>query len=398
MTNKSQKTNYTSFATKAIRSGQEPDPVTGAVIPAIYQTSTYLQSSPGRPTVYNEKLLDYTRCSNPTRSALEVCLSELEGAKYCVAVGSGLAAITTVFSLLKQGANIVCGNDVYGGVYRLLTTIFEDRYNVKWVDTTNPDNIRNACREFGRVDLLWLEAVSNPLLNISDICIACTIAKEYGAITCIDSTFLTPYLQRPLELGADLVVHSLTKYINGHSDVIAGAILTNSTELNDKLFHIQKTIGPSLSPFDSWLILRGVRTLEIRMNQHQKNAGQVAEFLKNHPKVDRVLYPSLESHKGCDVIKSQTSKHFTGGGIVSFYIKGDATKFLESLKIFQLAESLGGVESLACLPAKMTHASIPEEIRNARGITDKLIRLSVGIEGIDDLICDLDGAFENILQ
>jgi cystathionine gamma-lyase len=383
-------TNYESFATKSIRIGSDPDPINGSVIPGIFQTSTFVQKSPGQHLGF-----DYTRCTNPTRKSLEDCLASLENSKHCVAVGSGLAAITAVFNLLKKGANIICGNDVYGGTYRLLSTIFEDRYNVKWVDTTDIANVKKACEEFGKVDLIWVEALSNPLLRITDIKAIAEISKKYGSLLAVDSTFLTPYFQRPLELGADLVVHSLTKYINGHSDVIAGAVFTDSKELYDKLFYVQKTLGPSLSPFDSWLILRGVKTLEVRIRQHQENAITIANHLKAHKKIARVLYPGLDNHKNCEILKSQTTKEFKGGAMISIYIKGgidNSKKFLESLEIFQLAESLGGVESLACLPALMTHASVPEKIRNENGITDSLIRLSVGIEGVEDLLKDLDKA------
>lgn len=376
-----------SFSTKAIRCGQECEEKTGAIIPPIFQTSTYVQISPGK-----HKGFEYSRCVNPTRTNLETCLSALEGANYCVTTATGLGAITTVFNLFKNGANIICGDDVYGGVYRLLETIFEDRYNVKWVDTTNIENLEKACEEFGKVDLIWVEATSNPLLKITDIKRSSEIAKKYGAILGVDSTFLTPYLQKPLKLGADIAVHSLTKYINGHSDVLGGAILTDNEDMYKKVFHIQKTTGPTLSPFDSWLVLRGVKTLEIRMDRHQENAKKVVEFLQNHPKIDKILYPGLESHKGYEFLKSQTENKFSGGGMISIYIKGNADKFLENIKIIQLAESLGGVESLACLPAKMTHASIPKEVRDERGVTDNLVRLSIGIEGIDDIISDINSA------
>jgi len=388
-------THYKNFATNAIRVGSDPDPINGSVIPGIFQTATYVQPSPGKP-----KLHDYTRCGNPTRSNLESCLAALEDANYCIATASGLAAISCVLNLFKNGANIICGNDVYGGTYRLLATIFDDRYNVKWVDTTDALNVQKACEEFasdGRtVDLLWVEALSNPLLRITDIIKVVKIAKKFGALVCVDSTFLTPYFQKPLQLGADLVVHSATKYINGHSDVIAGAILTNSKTIYDKLYYIQKTLGPSLSPFDSWLILRGVKTLKIRMLAHQENAIQVANFLKNQTKVEKVLFAGLKEHKNADILKNQTSPDFNGGGMISVYINGDISKFVANLKVFQLAESLGGVESLACVPSLMTHASVPKKIRDANGITDNLVRLSVGIEGIDDLISDLTNAFSTI--
>lgn len=381
--------NYTSFSTKAIRIGQEPDSNTGAVITPIFQTSTFVQPYPGKPL----DGYDYARCTNPTRRALESCLASLENANHAITTASGLGAITTVFNLLKKGANIICGNDVYGGTYRLLSTVFEDRYNVKWVDTTDATNVIKACEEFGKVDLLWVEAVSNPLLRVTDVAEVIKIAKKYGAITCVDSTFLTPYWQRPLDLDADIVVHSLTKYLNGHSDIIGGAILTNSKKLYDQLYYLQKTLGPAPSAFDSWLVLRGVKTLEIRMEKHQENALKVAEFLQKHPKVKKVLYPGLKSHSNAEILKEQTKNNFKGGAMISFYIDGDAAEFITKTKIFLLAESLGGVESLACIPAKMTHASVPKEIREKNGITDNLIRLSVGIEGIYDLINDLNQAF-----
>lgn len=385
---------FNSFDTKAIRVGSSPDPVNGSVIPGIFQTSTYVQPGPNK-----HKGFDYTRCTNPTRKNLEECLAALEESQYCLATASGLSAVTCVFNLLKSGANIICGSDIYGGVYRLLSTIFDDRYNVRWVDTTDIQNVEKACAELGKVDLIWLEALSNPLLKVTDITSVVKIGKKYNALVCVDSTFLTPYLQKPLQLGADIIVHSLTKYINGHSDVVAGGIFTNSEKLYQQLYHIQKTLGPSLSPFDSWLILRGVKTLAIRMDRHQKNALAITKYLSSHWKVAKTLYPCLDGHKNSDVIKSQTTVHFTGGGVVSFYINGDvniASKFISKLELFQLAESLGGIESLVCIPALMTHASVPKEVRDTNGITENLIRLSVGIEGIDDLITDLDQAFSFI--
>ena len=381
---------YKNFETNAIRCGSDADPINGSVIPGIFQTSTYVQPSPGNP-----KGFDYTRCTNPTRKNLEECLASLEESDFCLATASGLSAITCVFNLLKKGANIICGNDVYGGTYRLLATIFDDRYNVKWVDTTDVSNVEKACKEFGQVDLLWIEAISNPLLRVTDVKAVSKIAKQYGATVCLDSTFLTPYFQKPLSLGADIVVHSLTKYINGHSDVLAGGIFTNSKDLYEKLYYIQKTIGPSLSPFDSWLILRGAKTLSIRMKAHQENAIQVANFLNQNKNVKQVLYPGLENHKNSSLLKEQCTKHFKGGAMMSFYINGNletAKLFLANLKIFQLAESLGGVESLVCIPALMTHGSVPKEIKEANGVTENLIRLSVGIEGLDDILEDLKNA------
>jgi len=379
---------YKDFNTKAIRIGQDPDKLTGSIVPAIHQTSTYLQPSPGKHLGY-----DYARCKNPTRSNLATCLAELEGAKYSIATASGLSAITCVFNMFKQGANIICGNDVYGGVFRLLSTIFEDRYNVTWVDTTDINNIEQACKKLGKVDLFWTEAVSNPLLKVTDLALASKLVKSYGALVGVDSTFLTPYLQRPLELGADIVVHSLTKYINGHTDVIAGAVFTNDETIYNKLDHIQKTIGPALSPFDSWLVLRGVKTLGVRMDRHQQNALQIAKYLKSHKMVEKVLFPGFEDHKNYAILKSQTTNKFTGGAMISFYAKCDPIKLLESFKTIQLAESLGGVESLVCIPALMTHGSIPKHIRDANGITENLVRISVGIEGVEDILEDLDVAF-----
>ena len=380
---------YKNFNTKAIRVGQDPDKLTGSIVPAIHQASTFLQPSPGKHLGY-----DYSRCKNPTRSNLATCLAALEGANYAIATASGLSAITCVFNLLKQGANILCGNDVYGGVFRLLSTVFDDRYNVTWVDTTEPQNIEDACKKLGKVDLFWTEAVSNPLLKITDIKLASQIAKKYGALVGVDSTFLTPYLQKPLELGADIVVHSLTKYINGHSDVIAGAVLTNSDELYAKLDHIQKTIGPALSPFDSWLVLRGVKTLGLRMDRHQQNALGVVDYLKQNHMVDGLLFPGLQGHKNYRILKEQTTHHFTGGAMISFYAKCSPAKLLESFKTIQLAESLGGVESLVCIPALMTHGSIPKHIRDQNGITENLVRISVGTEGLEDIITDLETAFK----
>lgn len=385
---------FSSFETKAIRVGSDADQVNGSVIPGIFQTSTYIQSKPGQPMGF-----DYTRCVNPTRKNLEYCLASLEESKYAVATASGLSAITCVLNLLKFGANIIIGNDTYGGVYRLLSTIFEDRYNVKWVDTTDIQNVEKACKDFEKVDLIWVEALSNPLLKITDISAIAKLAKKHSAISCVDSTFLTPYLQKPLELGADIVVHSLTKYINGHSDVIAGGVFTNSSSIYENLYHIQKTIGPSLSPFDSWLVLRGVKTLALRMKKHQENAIAVARHLQNNWKISKVLYAGFENHANNEILKNQATKHFSGGGVVSAYINGDGnmtSKFVQKLKIFQLAESLGGIESLSCIPALMTHASVPKQIRDANGITENLVRLSVGIEHIDDLISDLDQALSFI--
>lgn len=376
------------IATRVIHVGGHPDEETGAIMPPIYQTSTYVQSSPGIHKGY-----EYTRSHNPTRTRLEDCLASLEQAKHCIVTASGLSAEMLIMHLLPAGSNIICGDDVYGGTYRLFTTVFNNVHNFKFVDTTNPKAVEAAVKEF-KPALIWLETPTNPLLKITDILAVTAIAKKHKALTVVDNTFMSPYFQNPLVLGADFVLHSMTKYINGHSDVVGGAIMLNDSNMHKKLFTLQNSIGPSQSPFDSWLVIRGIKTLAIRMEAHQKNAIKIAEYLEKHPKVERVIYPGLKSHPQHAIAKKQMLGY---GGMITFFLKGDikkSKKFLEKVELFALAESLGGVESLIEHPAIMTHASVPKAVRESLGITDNLIRLSVGIEHIQDLMDDLDAAFK----
>lgn len=375
------------FDTKVIHVGGEPDPTTGAIMPPIFQTSTYVQSSPGEHKGY-----EYTRSHNPTRSRLEECLAALENAKHCFVTSSGLAASSLIMHMLPKGSKIICGDDVYGGTYRLFAKVFPDIHEFKFVDTTDLKNLEKEINEF-KPALVWLETPTNPLLKISDIAAITKLAKKVNALTVVDNTFMSPYFQNPLDQGADLVLHSMTKFINGHSDVVGGAMMFNSDELKEKLFYLQNAIGPCHSPFDSWLVLRGLKTLAIRMRQHEQNAIKIADYLEKHPKVEKVIYPGLKSHPQHELAKSQM-KGF--GGMITFFIKGgidESRRFLESVHLFALAESLGGVESLVDHPAIMTHASIPKATRESLGIHDNLIRLSVGIEDVSDLIQDLDKAF-----
>ncbi len=379
---------YTGFSTKALHIGNEPDPSTGAISPPIFQSSTYVQTSPGVHKGY-----EYSRTHNPTRTRLEECLASLENAEHCVVTATGMSATHLITQVIKRGSKVLCGDDVYGGTYRLFTTVVQDDFDFHFTDTTKTDDTIKKIKEL-KPSLLWIESPTNPLLKISDIRKLSEAAKEVGALTVVDNTFMSPYFQNPLDLGADIAYHSMSKYINGHSDVVAGAIMTNNTELVNKLKYYQNSIGPSQSPFDSWLVLRGVKTLSVRMEKHQENAMKVAKFLENHPQVERVTYPGLESHPQYEIAKSQM-KGF--GGMITFFIKGGleaSRKFLENVHIFMLAESLGGVESLIEHPAIMTHASIPKIEREKIGLTDNLIRLSVGIEDIDDLIIDLENGFK----
>lgn len=376
------------FETKVIHVGGEPDPTTGAIMPPIYQTSTYVQSSPGEHKGY-----EYTRSHNPTRTRLEECLASLENANHCLVTASGLSASTLIMHMLPKGSKIFCGDDVYGGTYRLFSKVFPDIHDFSFVDTTNLKSLEEKMKA-EKPALIWLETPTNPLLKISDIAAVSKIAKSTGTLVVVDNTFMSPFFQNPLDLGADFVLHSMTKFINGHSDVVGGAIMMNSQELRDKIFYLQNAIGPSQSPFDSWLVLRGIKTLAIRMKAHAENAQKIAEYLEKHPKVERVVYPGLKSHPQHDLAKSQM-KGF--GGMITFFVKGgikESRSFLETVKLFSLAESLGGVESLVDHPAIMTHASIPKEVREELGIFDNLIRLSVGIEDCQDLIADLDSALE----
>lgn len=375
------------FETKVIHVGGEPDPTTGAIMPPIYQTSTYVQSSPGEHKGY-----EYTRSHNPTRTRLEECLASLENAKHCLVTASGLSASSLIMHMLPKGSKVMCGDDVYGGTYRLFSKVFPDIHQYKFVDTTDLKKLEADMQSY-KPALVWLETPTNPLLKISDIAAISAMAKKVGALVVVDNTFMSPFFQNPLNQGADIVLHSMTKFINGHSDVVGGAMMFNSDELREKLFYLQNAIGPSQSPFDSWLVLRGIKTLAVRMKAHEQNAMKIANYLENHPKVEKVIYPGLASHPQFDIAKKQM-KGF--GGMITFFLKGGITesrRFLETVKLFSLAESLGGVESLVDHPAIMTHASIPKEVREQLGIYDNLIRLSVGIEDCDDLIADLEKAF-----
>lgn len=372
------------FETKVIHVGGEPDPTTGAIMPPIYQTSTYVQSSPGEHKGY-----EYTRSHNPTRTRLQECLASLENANHCLVTASGLAASSLIMHMLPKGSKILCGDDVYGGTYRLFSKVFPEIHDFKFVDTTNLKTLADEINST-KPALIWLETPTNPLLKISDIKAITDLGKKVGALTVVDNTFMSPYFQNPLDQGADIVLHSMTKFINGHSDVVGGAMMFNSDELLEKLFYLQNAIGPSQSPFDSWLVLRGIKTMAVRMKAHQENAMKIAAFLESHPKVEKVIYPGLKSHPQYELGKKQMKG---AGGMITFFVKGginESRKFLETVKLFALAESLGGVESLVDHPAIMTHASIPKNVREGLGIKDNLIRLSVGIEDCDDLIQDLE--------
>ncbi|WP_456420457.1 cystathionine gamma-synthase [Lutibacter sp.] len=375
------------FNTKTIHGNQQHDPSTGAVMPPIYQTSTYAQTSPG-----NHKGYEYSRTGNPTRTALENAFASIENGRFGLAFGSGLAAIDCVLKLLSPGDEVVSTNDLYGGSYRIFTKIFEN-FGIKFqfVGMENADKIESYISE--NTKLIWVETPTNPMMNVIDIEAVSNVAKKHQVLLAVDNTFATPYLQTPLDLGADIVMHSATKYLGGHSDVVMGALIVKDKELADKLYFIQNSCGAVCGPMDSFLVLRGIKTLHVRMQRHCENGKAVAEFLVNHPKIEKVYWPGFENHPNYEIAKKQM-KDF--GGMVSFVTKGnkieDAFKIVENLKIFTLAESLGGVESLSGHPASMTHASIPKEEREKTGVVDSLIRLSVGIEDIDDLIADLKQA------
>jgi len=378
------------IATKAILIGSQPDELTGSVIPPIYQTSTFAQTSPGEHKGY-----EYTRSHNPTRTRLESCLASLENATFSMVTSSGMSACSLILQSLPHGSKILCGDDVYGGTYRLLNTIYNDRFEIKHINTTDIESVKIELNSF-KPDLVWIESPTNPMLQISDIKAICKSAHIVGAKVVVDNTFMSPYFQNPLDLGADMVMHSLTKYINGHSDVVGGAIMLNDESQYEKLWYLQNSIGPSQSPFDSWLVLRGVKTLSVRMKAHEENAIKIADFLIGHPKIEKVIYPGLESHPQHELAKSQMNGF---GGMLSFYIKGglsESNKFLKQLSLFTLAESLGGVESLIEHPAIMTHASVPVKERNELGISDNFIRISVGIEDVEDLKADLKQALDAI--
>ena len=377
------------FETRAIHAGQEPDPATGAITTPIYQTSTYVQDAVGEHKGY-----DYSRVANPTRHALETALASLESAEHGVAYASGLGATTTLFHLLNPGDRVVLIADVYGGVYRMTSQVYEPKgYRFDYLPATEFANLGEHLDDSTR--MVWVETPSNPLLNIVDIRAAAEAVHAAGALLVVDNTFATPYLQRPLELGADVVVHSTTKYLGGHSDVVGGFAASNDPTVAERLRFLQKSLGAVPGPFDAWLVLRGLKTLAVRMRQHSENARRIVEFLDGHAGVERVLYPGLPTHPGHEVARAQMRDF---GGMVSFLLDSEeeAIALVARTKLFKLAESLGGVESLICLPAAMTHASVPPERRAKIGIGDGLIRLSCGVEDVDDLISDLDRAFEGL--
>jgi cystathionine beta-lyase len=375
------------FNSKTIHGGQEPDKAYGAVMPPIYQTSTYAQTTPGR-----HKGFEYSRTHNPTRQALELSLASIEAGEFAFAFGSGLAAMDAVLKLLKPGDEVVSTDDLYGGSYRLFTKIFED-FGIRFhfVNMSNVDNVEAAINKNTR--MVWVETPTNPMMNVIDIKAVSVLCKSNDVLLAVDNTFASPYIQQPLNLGADIVMHSATKYLAGHSDVILGSLVTNDKSLAERLGFIQNASGAVPGPMDSFLTLRGIKTLHVRMQRHCENAAEIAHYLKTHPKIEKVYWPGFEDHPNHHIAKAQMSDF---GGMLSFVTKGanyeSAIQIVEKLKLFTLAESLGGVESLAGHPASMTHASIPKEIREQSGVVDALIRLSVGIEDVRDLIADLDQA------
>ena len=374
-------------ATKFIHAGAEPDPSTGAIMTPIYQTSTYVQESPGKNKGY-----EYARSQNPTRQKLEEAFAIIENGKFGLAFSSGVAATDAVIKLLEPGDEVICGNDMYGGTYRLFTKVFT-KFGIKfhYVDMHDVANIKNLINDKTR--LIWLETPTNPLMNICDIAAVAALTKGKNILVGVDNTFASPYLQNPLDLGADIVMHSVTKYLGGHSDVIQGCLVMNDQELRDKLYFIQKSCGAVPGPMDCFLVLRGIKTLHVRMQRHCENGARIAHWLRAHPKVAKVYWPGFEDHPGHAIAKKQMRDF---GGMLSFELKNDsldeAKRVLSSTHLFALAESLGGVESLINHPAIMTHASIPREERIKNGLNDSLIRLSVGIEDVDDLIEDLSNA------
>lgn len=372
------------FGTKAIHAGLEPDSATGAVMTPIYQTTTYQQSSPGE-----HKGFAYSRSSNPTRKALEKNLAALENGKHGLCFGSGVAAIDAVLKMLRPGDEVLSTNDLYGGSYRIFTQIFA-QFGIKFTFVGMSDMAEVEKHITEKTKLLWVETPTNPMMNIIDIEACSQLAKQHNLLLVVDNTFASPFLQNPLDLGADIVMHSVTKYIGGHSDVVMGALITKDDYLAEKLYFIQNSSGAISGPQDCFLVLRGIKTLHLRMQRHCENGAEVAKFLSNHPVVDKVYWPGFEHSLGYTIAKRQMRGF---GGMISFTIKGnkkaDAFKFLSNCKVFTLAESLGGVESLLCHPATMTHAAIPSDERKKIGVVDSLIRLSVGVEDIDDLIDDL---------
>jgi cystathionine gamma-lyase len=375
------------FATKAIHAGQEPDPSTGAVMTPIYQTSTYWQKAPGDNQGY-----EYSRGTNPTRKALESCLAALENAQFGLAFSSGMGATDAVMKLLQPGDEVITGNDLYGGSYRIFNRIFAN-YGIKFhfLDLSDPDTVRSHINNYTK--LIWIETPTNPTMQIVDIAAMAKIAKEKSVLLAVDNTFASPYLQNPMDLGADIVMHSVTKYIGGHSDVVMGALMLNDEELYKRLWFIYNACGATPGPMDSFLVLRGIKTLHLRMKAHCENGRKIAEFLKTHPKVEKIHWPGFTDHPNHDVAKKQMRDF---GGMISIVLKdagiAETFKIASSFKVFTLAESLGGVESLINHPATMTHASIPKEIREKVGVVDNLLRLSVGVEDVDDLLDDLSQA------
>ena len=375
------------FGTRAIHAGQVPDPTTGAIMPPIYATSTYVQASPGEHKGY-----EYSRTQNPTRMAYERCVADLESGKHGFAFASGMAATGTILELVDSGSKIVAMDDLYGGTRRLFSNVRERSAGLhfEFVDLSDGATAEAAITD--DTAMVWIESPTNPLLKLVDLEAVAALGKKSGALVVVDNTFATPYLQRPLELGADIVMHSATKFINGHSDMVGGIVAVEDNGLAEQLAYLQNSIGSVASPFDSFLALRGVKTLDVRMERHCRSSLEIAQWLESHDRVDRVLYPGLASHPQHELAKKQMPGF---GGIVTFFVKGgieDARRFLERCEVFSLAESLGGVESLVDHPAIMTHASVPAEERAKLGISDTLIRLSVGIEAVEDLIADLDQA------
>lgn len=375
------------LATKFIHAGVEPDPTTGAIMTPIYQTSTYVQEAPAQHKGY-----EYARSQNPTRTALENAYAQIENGKYALVFSSGVAATDAVIKLLQPGDEVIAANDMYGGTYRLFTKVFE-KFGIKfhYVNTQQADNIKSYINT--NTKLIWIETPTNPLMNITDIAAVAHISKAYNVLLCVDNTFASPYLQNPLDLGADIVMHSATKYLGGHSDVIQGCLVMNDTDLREKLYFIQKSCGAVPGPMDCFLVLRGIKTLHVRMQRHCENGEKIAHFLRNHPKINKVYWCGFEDHPNHAIAKKQMRGF---GGMMSFTLKDETAentkRVLSSTNIFALAESLGGVESLINHPASMTHASIPKEERIKNGLIDSLIRLSVGIEDVDDLTTDLNQA------
>jgi cystathionine gamma-lyase len=377
------------FATKAIHAGQEPDPTTGAVMTPIYQTSTYWQKSPG-----DNKGFEYSRGTNPTRQALENCLAALENARYGLAFSSGMGATDAVMKLLQPGDEVITGDDLYGGSYRIFTKVYA-KYGIKFhfIDLSKPENLLPYINE--KTKLVWIETPTNPTMRIIDIEGVAKITKEKGVILTVDNTFASPYLQNPIDLGADIVMHSVTKYIGGHSDVVMGALLLNDEKLYKDLWFIYNACGATPGPQDAFLVLRGIKTLHLRMKAHCENGEKVARYLKDHPKIDKIYWPGFEDHPNHDIAKKQMRGF---GGMVSITLKdadlAETFRIASSFKVFTLAESLGGVESLINHPTTMTHGSIPKEEREKVGVTENLLRLSVGVEDIDDLLADLEQALK----